>query len=53
VVGMEDKGIRSILESGGDVITLTIMPSYIFEHMMKQMATSLVKKFMDHSIPDV
>lgn len=53
VVGIEDKQIRLIMESGGEVITLTIMPSIIYEHMMKQMATSLVKKLMDHSIPDL
>lgn len=53
VVKMEDKLIRQIMESGGDIITLTIMPSVIFDHMMKQMASSLVKKLMDHSIPDL
>jgi len=53
VVGMEDKLVRQIMESGGDIITLTIMPSVIFDHMVKQMATSLVKKLMDHSIPDI
>lgn len=36
VVGMDDKSIRKIMESGGDIITLTIMPSFVFEHMMKQ-----------------
>ncbi|RWS24286.1 syntenin-1-like protein, partial [Leptotrombidium deliense] len=53
VVGMDDKYIRDIIENGGNIITITIMPSSIFEHMMKQMATSLVKKLMDHSIPDI
>jgi len=36
VVGLEDKLVRQIMESGGDIITLTIMPSVIFDHMMKQ-----------------
>ncbi|XP_054155778.1 syntenin-1-like [Oppia nitens] len=53
VVGVDDKEIRSLMESSGSVITLTIMPSIIFDHMMKQMSTSLVKKLMDHSIPNV
>ncbi|CAG2182793.1 unnamed protein product, partial [Oppiella nova] len=53
VVGMDDKAIRNVIDSAGDVITLTIMPSFVFEHMMKQMATSLVKRLMDHSIPNV
>ncbi|RWS13702.1 syntenin-1-like protein, partial [Dinothrombium tinctorium] len=53
VVGLEDKVVREIIESGGNVITLTLMPSPIYDHMMKQMASSLVKKLMDHSIPDI
>jgi len=53
VVGMNDKDIRKIIESGGDVIALTIMPSFIYQHMMKHMATSLVRKFMDHSVIDI
>lgn len=36
VVGMDDKSVRALMESGGDVITLTVMPSFVFEHMMKQ-----------------
>lgn len=36
VVGMDDKHIRNIIESGGNVITLTIMPSIIYDHMMKK-----------------
>lgn len=35
VVGMEDKQVRKIMESAEGVITITIMPSYIFDHMMK------------------
>jgi len=36
VIGLEDKTIRNIIETGGNIITLTIMPSQIHEHMMKQ-----------------
>lgn len=36
VVGIEDKTVRKIMESGGDIITFTIMPTVIFDHMMKQ-----------------
>uniref|UniRef100_A0A8D2L6C9 Syndecan binding protein 2 n=2 Tax=Varanus komodoensis TaxID=61221 RepID=A0A8D2L6C9_VARKO len=35
VVGLQDKQITSILMSAGDIITLTIIPAVIFEHMIK------------------
>jgi len=53
VVGLKDKEISEILSSSDRSITLTIMPTFIFEHMMKCMGDSLVKKKMDHSIPDL
>uniref|UniRef100_A0A1W7R9H5 Syntenin-1 n=1 Tax=Hadrurus spadix TaxID=141984 RepID=A0A1W7R9H5_9SCOR len=53
VVGLKDKEITKILESGGNIITITIMPTYVYDHMIKRMATSLVKKTMDHSLPDI
>jgi syntenin-1 len=53
VVGVKDKEIGNIIDEGGNVITVTIIPSYIYNHIMKSMSSSLVKKMMDHSIPDV
>jgi len=53
VVGVKDKDIGNIIDEGGNIITVTIIPSYIYNHIMKSMSTSLVKKMMDHSIPDV
>jgi syntenin-1 len=53
VVGLQDKDVRTLVESGGNIITLTVMPSFIFDHLIKHMASSLVKKLMDHSIPDL
>ncbi|XP_076321372.1 LOW QUALITY PROTEIN: syntenin-1-like [Tachypleus tridentatus] len=52
VVGLKDSEITRIIEGGGNVITVTIMPSYIYDHIMKSMASGL-KKLMDHTIPDV
>ena len=52
VVGLKDKEITSMIQEGGNAITVTIMPSFIYKHMMKHMASSLTK-FMDHSIPDL
>jgi len=53
VVGLKDKDVHKIIEAGGAIITLTLIPSMIYDHLMKYMATSLVKKFMDHSVPDI
>ncbi|XP_046468330.1 syntenin-1 [Neodiprion pinetum] len=51
VIGLKDKEIGAEIENGGDIITITIIPSYIYEHMIKKMSGSLLKSGMDHSIP--
>ncbi|XP_043262802.1 syntenin-1-like [Colletes gigas] len=53
VIGLKDKEITAEIENGGDIVTITIIPSYIYEHMIKKMNTSLLKTLMDHSVPDV
>ncbi|KAI8479961.1 syntenin-1-like [Branchiostoma floridae x Branchiostoma belcheri] len=53
VVGLKDKEIAEIIAAGGQTITITIMPTYVYNHIVKNMADSLVKKMMDHSIPDL
>lgn len=53
VVGLKDSDIKEILDKGGRTISLTIIPSFIYEQMIKCMAADLVKKNMDHSIPEV
>ncbi|XP_033330246.1 syntenin-1 isoform X2 [Megalopta genalis] len=52
VVGLKDKDITAEIKNGGNVITITIIPSYIYDHMIKKMNPSLLKTFMDHSVPD-
>ncbi|KAF5269732.1 hypothetical protein FQA39_LY08655 [Lamprigera yunnana] len=51
VVGLKDKEILKIIETEGNVITVTVIPSFLYDHMVKQMSTSLLKDLMDHSIP--
>jgi len=51
-VEMKDKELSKLLEASDRSITLTIMPTFIYKHMVKCMSDSLVKKKMDHSIPD-
>jgi syntenin-1 len=53
VVGVKDKEVGVVIEEGGDVITITIIPTYIYNIITKNMSTSLVKKLMDHSIPEM
>lgn len=53
VVGMKDKEISKIIDEAGQVVTVTVIPNFLYRHMMKNMSTSLVKKMMDHSITDV
>jgi len=53
VVGLKDKEVSAILTASDRSMTLTIIPTFIYSHMMKCMKGSLVKKEMDHSIPDL
>ncbi|KAJ1530633.1 hypothetical protein ONE63_005507 [Megalurothrips usitatus] len=53
VVGVPDKDITTIINEGGPAITVTIIPSFVFDHMVKKMSSNLLKTAMDHSIPNV
>ncbi|XP_014482555.1 PREDICTED: syntenin-1-like [Dinoponera quadriceps] len=53
VVGMKDKDITVEIENGGNIITVTVIPSYIYDHMVKKMSSSLLKNLMDHSALDL
>lgn len=53
VVGLKDKEINQIIENCDRTVVLTILPTFIYDHMVKCMADSLMKKTMDHSIPEI
>ncbi|XP_062041238.1 syntenin-1-like [Lepus europaeus] len=53
VIGLKDSQIADILSTSGTVVTVTIMPAFIFEHIIKRMAPSIMKSLMDHTIPEV
>ena len=36
VVGIKDKEIAKIIDEGGQTVTITVVPSYLFEHMIKK-----------------
>jgi len=52
VVGMKDKHIGEVLKSAGSTLTITVMPEFIYDHIVKKVSKGLFKQ-MDHSIPDV
>ncbi|XP_064331882.1 syntenin-2 isoform X1 [Camelus dromedarius] len=53
VIGLKDKKVTEILATAGNVITLTIIPTVIYEHMVKKLSPTLLHHTMDHSIPEV
>jgi len=53
VVGLKDSQTADIIAAVGLTVTLTIIPKFIYDHIMKSIGGSLVKSSMDHSIPDV
>lgn len=53
VVGVKDPDITKIIDGAGNIITVTVMPSFIYDHMIKNTSGGMLKKLMDHSIPDI
>eukprot|EP00049_Salpingoeca_infusionum_P017098 m.351742 g.351742 ORF g.351742 m.351742 type:complete len:337 (+) comp16337_c0_seq1:95-1105(+) len=53
VVGMEDKVLLQIIQEAPPTVTLTIMPKYIYKHLMTKIGRSTIRKYMDHSIPEL
>ncbi|XP_050304439.1 syntenin-1-like [Anthonomus grandis grandis] len=53
VVGLKDKQVKEIIANAGNVVTITVIPSFMYDHMVKKMAGSLLKGLMDHSIPSL
>ncbi|XP_068629797.1 syntenin-1-like [Battus philenor] len=44
VVGMKDKEISRVIEASPNVVNITIIPNYIYKHMISKMSTSLFKE---------
>ncbi|XP_029579940.1 syntenin-1 [Salmo trutta] len=53
VIGLKDAQIKDILTSSPTAMTITIMPKFIYEHMVKRMSSGLLRSAMDHSVPEV
>uniref|UniRef100_A0A8C0IVU9 Syndecan binding protein 2 n=1 Tax=Chelonoidis abingdonii TaxID=106734 RepID=A0A8C0IVU9_CHEAB len=52
VIGLKDKQILDILATAGNAVTITIIPTVIYEHMVKRLSPGQIKSSMDHSLPD-
>lgn len=52
VVGLKDEELLRILAEADRALALTIMPSFVFDHLLKHIGSSQLRKYMDHSIPD-
>uniref|UniRef100_A0A3Q3WQR7 PDZ domain-containing protein n=1 Tax=Mola mola TaxID=94237 RepID=A0A3Q3WQR7_MOLML len=53
IIGLKDSQIKDILSTSQTAMTITIMPKFIYEHMIKRMSTGLLRSAMDHSVPEV
>ncbi|KAL2104333.1 hypothetical protein ACEWY4_001201 [Coilia grayii] len=53
VIGLKDTQIKDILTTSPTTMTITIMPKFIYEHMLKKMSGGLLRSAMDHSVPEV
>ncbi|XP_034000569.1 syntenin-2 [Trematomus bernacchii] len=53
IIGLKDSQIKDILCTSPTAMTITIMPKFIYEHMIKRMSSGLLRSAMDHSVPEV
>jgi syntenin-1 len=53
VVGLSDKDIVGVIQSSPVTVTLTIVPSFIYKHLVDKIGFKRIKTYMDHSVPDV
>ncbi|KAK7132079.1 hypothetical protein R3I93_018587 [Phoxinus phoxinus] len=53
VIGLKDTQIKDILTTSPTAMTITVMPKFIYDHMIKKMSSGLLKSSMDHSVPEV
>ncbi|XP_048872407.1 syntenin-2 [Brienomyrus brachyistius] len=53
VIGLKDSQVKDILTTSPNTMTITVMPKFIYEHMVKRMSSGLLRSSMDHSVPEV
>ncbi|XP_065834983.1 syntenin-1-like [Oscarella lobularis] len=50
-VGLKDKDIHALFDLAPRTCTVTIMPVFVYQHMVKSLGN--LKKYMDHSVPEI
>lgn len=53
VVAMKDKEVTNVIESCAQVVKITVIPSFIYQHMIKKLSNSFLREVMDHNIRDI
>lgn len=51
VIMMKDEDVLRILKEASRSVTLTIMPTFLYDHLTKSIGSKRLQQFMDHSIP--
>jgi len=52
-VGLADKDALAIIQAAPQTITVTISPSFVYNHLVKKIGFSKIRKWMDHSVPEL
>lgn len=52
VVGLEDKQAVQIVQDAPVTVTVTIIPTFVYKHLIKNIGYRKIKQYMDHSIPE-
>jgi syntenin-1 len=53
VVGMKDKDMLAVIQQSPPTVTFTIMPKFIYKRIVDKIGTSTIRKYMDHSVPEI
>lgn len=52
VVGLPDKELLQLIRESPRSVTLTIMPCFVYDHLVKKIGSKELKKLMDRGVPD-
>jgi len=52
IVGLTDKQIVTIIQDSPVTVTITIIPSFVYKHLIAKIGYRKIKEYMDHSVPE-
>lgn len=53
VVALSDKDVIAIIQASPVTVTLTIIPAFVYKHLVTKIGFKKIKEYMDHSIPEM